>query len=190
MATDAYMFFQGYDGAYLQSESQVDFSKTVANEISTPFRATGKGFIFEVTDYSFDIEQVLNIGSQSRGAGAGKVKFNGFTINRLVDKSSPVLFQNACSGKAFKTVGLGLRKGAGDDSAGQFFLSFMFKLVAVKTISWAHDELSPKETVVFEFGGLQIRYGIQDASGKISTIIPAGWNQVKNVSDVSDDAIT
>ena len=27
---------------------------------------------------SFDIEQVLNIGSQSTGAGAGKVSFNPF----------------------------------------------------------------------------------------------------------------
>jgi hypothetical protein len=30
--------------------------------------------LFEIEDYSFDIEQVLNIGSQSSGAGAGKVK--------------------------------------------------------------------------------------------------------------------
>jgi hypothetical protein len=28
--------------------------------------------LFEVEDYSFDIEQVLNIGSQSSGGGAGK----------------------------------------------------------------------------------------------------------------------
>ena len=34
--------------------------------------------LFEVSDYSFDIEQVLNIGSQSSGAGAGKVTFNPF----------------------------------------------------------------------------------------------------------------
>src|ERR1700733_14900512 len=129
MATDAYMFFQGYDGAYLQSESQVDFSTTAVSDISTPFRAAGKGFIFEVTDYNFDIEQILSIGSQSRGAGAGKVSFNPFSITRSIDKSSPIMFQNACSGKAFKMVGLGLRKGAGDDTTGQFFLSFMFKLV-------------------------------------------------------------
>ena len=32
----------------------------------------------EVTDYSFDIEQTLSIGSQSRGAGAGKVTFKPF----------------------------------------------------------------------------------------------------------------
>ena len=31
---------------------------------------------------SFDIEQVLNIGSQSSGAGAGKVTFNPFSIRR------------------------------------------------------------------------------------------------------------
>ena len=34
--------------------------------------------LFEVKDYSFDIEQTLNIGSQSSGAGAGKVTFNPF----------------------------------------------------------------------------------------------------------------
>ena len=34
--------------------------------------------LFEVNEFSFDIEQVLNIGSQSSGAGAGKVTFNPF----------------------------------------------------------------------------------------------------------------
>ena len=35
--------------------------------------------LFEVEDFSFDIEQTLNIGSQSSGAGAGKVTFNPFS---------------------------------------------------------------------------------------------------------------
>ncbi len=39
-------------------------------------RGGGKGKLFEVEDYSFDVEQVLNIGSASSGAGAGKVSFN------------------------------------------------------------------------------------------------------------------
>jgi hypothetical protein len=37
-------------------------------------KVIGGTSLFEVEDYSFDIEQVLNIGSQSSGAGAGKVK--------------------------------------------------------------------------------------------------------------------
>jgi hypothetical protein len=28
-----------------------------------------------------------------------------------------------------------------------------FKMVAVKTISWAHDDEAPKETTTFEYGG-------------------------------------
>lgn len=37
---------------------------------------------FEIEDFSFDIEQTLNIGSQSTGAGAGKVTFNPFSVGR------------------------------------------------------------------------------------------------------------
>jgi len=36
--------------------------------------STASGGLFEVEDYSFDIEQTLSIGSQSSGAGSGKVK--------------------------------------------------------------------------------------------------------------------
>jgi hypothetical protein len=38
------------------------------------------GGTFEVEDYSFDIEQVLNIGSQTGGAGSGKITFDPFKI--------------------------------------------------------------------------------------------------------------
>jgi hypothetical protein len=41
---------------------------------------------------TFDVEQTLNIGSQSSGAGAGKVTFNPFSITRKVDRASPVFF--------------------------------------------------------------------------------------------------
>jgi hypothetical protein len=50
--------------------------------------------LFEVSDYSFDIEQVLNIGSQSQGAGAGRTSFSAFSITRKVDKASPIFFAN------------------------------------------------------------------------------------------------
>jgi len=192
MATDAYMYFQNYasqGGGYLASESQVKLDGVQSSDISSPFLSAGSGNLFEVEDYSFDIEQVLNIGSQSQGAGAGKVTFNPFSITRPIDKSSPVLYQKACSGTPFQAVGLGLRKGSGGDTAGQFFLSFTFKLVAVKTISWSHDETSPKETITFEYGGLQVRYGIQAPNGQITTVIPGGWNRVHNKSDVGTDAI-
>ena len=55
---------------------------------------------FEVEDFLFDLEQVLNIGSLSSGAGAGKVTFNPFHITKHVDKSSPSFIVQGMSGKA------------------------------------------------------------------------------------------
>ncbi len=190
MATDAYMYFKDYNQKYLTSESQVDFTGVTASDIATPFKTalSGGTNIFEVEDYSFDVEQVLNIGSQSKGAGAGKITFNPFSITRPIDRSSAPLYKMACSGTPFAEVGLGLRKGAGGDTAGQFFLSFTFKLVAVKTIAWSHDETSPKETITFEYGGLLVRYGMQGANGIISPVFPGGWNRVTNKCDDSFSA--
>jgi type VI secretion system Hcp family effector len=192
MAIDSYMVFIDYNDKYLQSESQVDMKQSAQDsaELAKPFTDgfSNKG-LFEVEDYSFDIEQTLGIGSQSTGAGAGKVMFNPFSITRKVDKSSPVFFQNACSGKAFKSVFLGMRKSAGNDATGVFFLVFQFKLVAVKTVGWAHDDEAPKETVTFEYGGLLVKYGQQNPNGQIAGVIPGGWNRVKNKADTDSSAL-
>jgi len=193
MAVEAYMYFQDYQGKFLASESQVQLSKgagdiqdvigpflDAANSKSDPGNRCG---LFEVEDYSFDIEQVLNIGSASSGAGAGKVTFNPFSITRKIDCASPIFFQNACAGKPFKEVGLGMRKSAGNAASGVMYLVFTFKLVAVKTVSWAHDDEAPKETVTLEYGGLHIQYCQQKPDGTLYPPVPKGWNRVKNIAD-------
>jgi type VI secretion system secreted protein Hcp len=199
MAIDAYVVFVPYNGTAPDSESQVDMSKnseelaSVLKPFATASNSGGKataGKIFEIEDYSFDIEQVLNIGSQSSGAGAGKVTFNPFSITRKIDTASAILFDMACSGTAFQTVYLALRKSVGAGATGAtgmvsgfIFLRFDFKLVAVKTISWSHDDESPKETVTFEYGGLQIRYSQQNPDGTLNPVKIGGWNRVKNMQD-------
>jgi type VI protein secretion system component Hcp len=199
MAVDAYMAFQTYDGKWLGFESQTDLSKNkeplMTDAPAFPGSSTTsvgqmscKNYL-ELEDYSFDIEQTLNIGSQSKGAGAGKITFNPFSITRKIDIQSPIFFMMACSGTSFKLVQLGLRKSAGGDTAGVMFVRFDFKLVAVKTISWAHDDEAPKETVTFEYGGLQVRYSPQLPSGAMQPSIPGGWNRVANTKDLTADAI-
>ncbi len=198
MAIDSYVVFIPYNGSALTSESMVDMS-TNTEALAQDMRkyATGQtasgvskaGQIFEIEDYSFDIEQTLNIGSQSSGAGAGKVTFNPFSITRKIDCASPILFNMACSGTAFQQVILALRKsagaGAGSTSSGVIFLRFDFRLVAVKTISWSHDDESPKETVTFEYGAMVIRYCQQNANGTLQPVVPGGWNRVTNKQDMA-----
>ncbi len=205
MAIDAYICFQQYGGGWLTAESQVSFANNTETLMTQPFAIPTSATsgtvpnagpaIFEIEDYSFDIEQTLNIGSSSSGAGAGKVSFNPFSITRKVDKCSPTFFEMACSGTAFQLVTLAMRKSSGAGAAGagntsgQVYLRFDFKLVAVKTISWSHDDESPKETVTFEYGGLQVRYAQQEASGKLKTPVAGGWNRVANTQDTGTSLI-
>jgi len=53
------------------------------------FAGSASAGTFELSDFSFDIEQTLNIGSQSSGAGAGKVDFDPFQINNLSNDAIP-----------------------------------------------------------------------------------------------------
>jgi type VI secretion system secreted protein Hcp len=191
MAVEGYMYFHGYDEKYLPSESTVKLEKAATGDVAIidPFVKAqkelsdgAKSSLFEIEDYSFDIENTLGIGSQSTGVGTGRCQFNPFSITRKIDRASPIFFKMACSGKSFRTVGLGLRKQAGNETSGVMYLSFTFKLVAVKTVSWAHDDEAPKETVTFEYGGVIVQYAPQKSDGRLDTIIPGGWNKVRNVA--------
>ena len=188
MTVTAYMVFKLQDGSYLKSESQVVFQGQAGIPEAADFNKASKpgdNGIFEVEVYSFAIAQALNIGSQSTGAGAGKVTFNPFSITRRIDKASPILFQMASSGTPFQEVSLALRK----NPNGAIFLVFNFKLVAVKTIAWAGGGEEPQEAITFEYGGLQIFYGPQTTDGKLTKSVVGGWNVVSNKPDTDFNSI-
>lgn len=179
MAFDCYMMFRPAKGDPLSGESQSQIN--TKNDTLGSDMVSGK--IFEIDDFSFDIEQVLNIGSQSSGAGAGKVTFNPFQVTRKTDRISPYLFKMCCSGTHFKTVSLYLRRAGGDDSSsGTTFLRFDFALVAVKTISWSGSDGDEacKEEVQFEYGALKIQYAQQDTTGALKAVTNSSWNRVYN----------
>lgn len=204
MAFDAYMMFTDSSGNPLLGESQMQTPKSDPLGTKAPLALT-QGKIFEIDDFSFDIEQVLNIGSHSSGAGAGKVTFNPFQITRKTDRASPTLFLMCCAGQHFQQVSLFLRRAGGaasgvtDTSAsgatassGLTFLRFDFRLVAVKTISWsgADGDESPKEEVTFEYGALQVQYQQQDEKGAAFSkgATSSAWNRVYNNNDFSSVA--
>ncbi len=192
MAFDTYMQFEDAQGNWLKGELQakINADSPLGSDIKM-------GQIFEIDDFSFDIEQVLNIGSQSSGAGAGKVTFNPFQVTRKTDRASPILFTMCCAGQHFKQVSLYLRRAGGGASggintaqgaatSGTTFLRFDFALVAVKTISWSGSDGDEacKEEVTFEYGALQVKYVQQDEKGApmASNQTMGSWNRVYNNS--------
>ena len=174
MAISHYVVFVPADGTPLTGDGN-----TVAGLVD-PFRSgVDPNAFFAIDSWSTDVEQTLNIGSQSTGAGAGKIVFNPFSITRKIDALSPTLFHNAAAGVAFETVDL-IEHRAGKDGDRAAFVAWQFKLVAVKTVAWASGDDRPSETVSFEYGGLTIRYVPQSATGQLQPPVQTGWDRVRN----------
>ena len=173
MAIDAFVYFQTNDNTLeIKGESQdKDFKDKKA---------------LEITSFSFGIENATNIGSASSGAGSGKAVLGKFTIEKLTDSCSPILFAACGSGGHYQQVHLCLRK-SGGAAGGKLtrvtFIEYVFSLVFVTKVDWkgAKDDEAPSETVEFAYGALKITYTPQDKEGKPTTPQKiAMWNQVNN----------
>ena len=138
---------------------------------------------FEIEEFEFGVENTLNIGSKSGGAGAGKVQFKEFSVSKTTDSGSAGLFRTCCSGGHYNDVELILRKSGGDRTkTGVAFLIYKFKLVAVKDITWSGSDGDdiPSESVIFEYGAIQIEYTKQKPDGSSDGTDTQKWSRVKN----------
>ncbi len=161
---DYFLTLDAYSGGPVAGESQ---------------DAKYKGAI-DILTFSYEIDQTINIGSATSGAGAGKVSFHPFVVTKYFDKSSPVLFACCCSGTPFKQASMIIRK-AGKEQ--QPYLKFEFKLVAISSIKYIESANSlPIEQINFEFGGMQVSYCEQKADGTLAAATVKGWDRVKNVA--------
>ncbi|MGI4864587.1 MAG: type VI secretion system tube protein Hcp [Janthinobacterium lividum] len=176
-----YLRLTDYNGKVLTADGTTIDGK---NLDSNTFDVNNPQFT-QVLTYSASVEQTLNIGSQSTGAGAGKITFNPFAITRYLDAMSPLLLQASASGTPYKTAEI-------------FFVSTQntilskqtYKLVAVKTAAWAADGGSAVvETITFEYGGMVMTINKQNPDGKPNGVSQTGWNRIKNVLDNSLDTL-
>jgi len=182
MAVDAFIWFDEQGGmAKVEGET-----KDASYMKGGPGGA--KNGAFEIKDFSFGVENPTTIGSATGGAGAGKIKFNEFTIKKQTDTASPWFFKNCCAGAHYKTVTIEMRKSGGDpNSAGKVFLQFKFETVFTTKIDWSGpgDE-GPEESITFVYGKLGVKYFTQASSGEMGGKTPfSGWDQILN-KDASD----
>lgn len=163
MATDAYLILEPAQGSKIAGDA----------------KAKGYEGTIEIQSFSFDVENPTTIGSATGGAGAGKIKFNAFQVTRNIDRATPKVFQNLCSGAHYKTVTISLRKAGASQSVEymrmEFNTVFGTKLAIVLSGS---DEDYPKETITFVYGSLQIKYTPLKPDGTPDGAVLGGWNAV------------
>jgi type VI protein secretion system component Hcp len=104
-----------------------------------------------------------------------------FKITKLLDWSSPDLFQAYCSVQnperkiVFDSAQVSMRKTTGGKS--KTYLEFHFGEVAVASYSIdISGDAAFKETISFSFGRCRMEYKPQDKAGSLGTLIQAGWS--------------
>jgi type VI secretion system secreted protein Hcp len=123
---------------------------------------------------------VSNTGSAHTGGGAGTGKANvqNLTFTKWMDKASPALFLQCCSGKHFSEALLTVRK-AGQHPVEYCKIKLTEVLISsVTTGAAGHERLV--EHVTLNFAKVSLDYTPQDAKGGASTPIPMSWDIAAN----------
>ncbi len=173
MAADNFLWFPAAaTGGLLTGKSSQPEGETTDNWFS-------QKKALEVLSFTFGVNQAETTGSASTGAGAGKAKFDEFSIEKAVDLSSVPLYNACTAGAHFPSVMLAVRKAGGSNL---LYLQYIFRMVFVTGISWSGGggEEAPKETIKFKFGAMGIQYIQQKADGTEGTKMNGLWSTATN----------
>lgn len=126
---------------------------------------------------SLDVEQVLNIGSATAGAGAGRVTFNPLTLTLVPSSLDSTFLERAALGTPFCQVDV-LTVG----SAGPTQL-FTLRLAALKKLGWNTEKGgNTVSTYTLEYGGFLLSTQAYKPDGTIKSTTAKGWNRVQNTT--------
>lgn len=138
---------------------------------------------FDVHDFSFGVENVVNVGSSSGGLGSGRVELERVEFSKNTDTSTAALVLAACTGRHINEFHISLRKGGGDvKRSGGEFIHITMKNVVVESVKWAgaDGDETLKDNVVMAFAGIKIVYMKQDMKGELTAGGAVEWNQTTN----------
>jgi hypothetical protein len=155
-------------------------SLAFAKPVGTLTCASSAGQIkFNVSYFTFGLTQPLNIGSQSSGAGAGKVTFQPLEVHAALSTFGS-LVDSASTGAAFQTCVLATKLGDGTQA------EFEFKLVAIASLTASASRFPDREDtarytdVQFEYGAVEVKSSGSEDDGGTGTTLPPGWNITTN----------
>jgi type VI secretion system secreted protein Hcp len=114
--------------------------------------------------------------SPAAGGGAGKVKVENISIQKLVDLASPLLLSFSAQGKHIKEGTLATRKGV--KSSGDDFLMVKMTDVIVTSVQMAasKDASQPAESITLGFGKVELDYRQTKQDGSLGPETSFKWD--------------
>lgn len=134
---------------------------------------------FNVSYFNFGLQNALNIGSQSSGAGAGKVTFQPLEVHASLSTFSSLMSQ-AANGTPLQSCVLNTTVSDGSQAEFEFKLVVIASLNAVASMPAQSNEPARYTDVNFEYGAIEVRSSGSSDDGGTGSSTSSGWNQVTN----------
>jgi type VI secretion system secreted protein Hcp len=153
MAVNAYLLIEGINGP-----------------------STSKTNAIDVLSFSFGASQtaVYGVGASGKEAKAGRADFSNLSIMKVLDKTSPFLFEACVKATVIKKVTLLYDKPVGGAQADYFKITLGDALVTSAQLSGSSE--NPSESVSFAFQSIEVAYAAEKDDGTLDSFIPKGFS--------------
>jgi type VI secretion system secreted protein Hcp len=160
MAVSAYLYIDGIDGPSTFKEKHID-----------------------IVQFSWRVNQTNVYGAKSydKEAKAGRAFFDGLQVSKVLDKTSPLLFDHCATGNILKEVYILYGKWDGDQQVDYFRIYLKDAQVTHVTLLGRGE--NPQESVTFAFEAVEVAYKPETDLGTLGAAIPKGYDLAKLTPD-------
>ena len=139
-----------------------------------PGASTSKKDCIDVLSFSFGASQQHVIGgSAGAESRAGRTEVHNLTVMKALDKTTPLLFDDCCTGNILKTVDLIYDKPMGDQQEDYFKIHMEGALIT--SIQHSGSNENPTESISFAFEKVKVSYNPEEG-GKLKGSIDKGFD--------------
>ena len=143
-----------------------------------PGPSTSKENAIDILSFSFGATQpsVIGVGSSGGEARAGRANLHDVSIMKVVDKVSPLLFDDCVTGNYLKTVDIIYDKPMGDDQ--QDYYKIHMENALITSIQHSGSSENPVESLSFAYSKIKVSYNPEEG-GALKGFIDKGFDVLK-----------
>jgi type VI secretion system secreted protein Hcp len=143
-----------------------------------PGPSTSKADAIDILSFSFGASQTAVIGAGSSGgeARSGRASLSDVTIMKVLDKTSPLLFDDCVTGNYLKKVDIIYDKPMGDNQEDYFKIHMEDALITSIQLSGSSE--NPVESISFAFSKVKVSYNPEE-EGSLKGFIDKGFDVLK-----------
>ncbi len=141
-----------------------------------PGPSTSRKDAIDVLEFAFGAQQtsVMGAGASGGETRSGRADVKNLKIVKVLDKTSPLLWDDCCTGNILKKVTLYYDKPMGDKQEDYFKIEMEEAMIT--RIDHSGTQENPVEAVFFAFAKAKFCYNPEDANGNLSGWVEKGFD--------------